>query len=85
MTNVEPSEGDRTWLLDTPGGRDSSTRRADDPFRLMARGGCLCSWEAAVKSGAWRQAAEGPQVMAKHCGHAAGRRLGRAGRDMAQA
>jgi hypothetical protein len=32
VTNVKPSEGDRTWLLDTPGGRDSLIRRVDDPF-----------------------------------------------------
>ena len=55
------------------------------PFRLIARGGCLCSWEAAAMAGASRLAAKGLQVMAKHGGHAAGRRLRLAGRDMAPA
>jgi len=36
--NVGPSEGGRTWLRDTPGGRDSLTRRVDDsPGGLVGR------------------------------------------------
>ena len=38
MENVGPSEGGHTWLLDTPGGRDSVTRRVDDsPGGLVGR------------------------------------------------